>query len=340
MADPASQYSQNNSIDTKVFVDSSIQKVKDGLGNISDAVSSSVGGAVLKLKSAWSAKDLPKSPQMAAKDTKTPEEKKVVSKTSKFSGALVYPQEIKYYTVFSFKAYRRTTIGEAAKDISTATIVLPMPSNLAETFGVEYETPELGAFIGSAAGSFIGGARQAQGGDGGDADTQREKTFSATAGAAAGAVGLRGAKAVGEAVGAGGIGAAAAMAAGAVPNPHMAVIFKNINLREHKFSYKFAPNSESELAVLKSIIKQFKTRMLPGMAQGQDILFSFPDVCDITFGPLDNSPYRIKRCVLQSLDINYAPNGPAFFKTGDPVMVEISMSFKEMSAFTREDIKD
>jgi hypothetical protein len=79
--------------------------------------------------------------------------------------------------------------------------------------------------------------------------------------------------------------------------------------------------------------------MLPGMS-GHDMLFSFPDVVDIKFVTgKGQAPYTIKRCVMESLDVNYSPGGsPAFFKTGDPVMVELSMSFKEMSPFTRDDI--
>lgn len=43
---------------------------------------------------------------------------------------------------------------------------------------------------------------------------------------------------------------------------------------------------------------------------------------------------------MTGLSVNYSPNGPAFFKTGDPVIVDISMTFKEMSAFTRLDVED
>ena len=43
---------------------------------------------------------------------------------------------------------------------------------------------------------------------------------------------------------------------------------------------------------------------------------------------------------MTGLNVNYSPNGPAFFKTGDPVIVDISMTFREMSAFTRLDVED
>jgi hypothetical protein len=128
-----------------------------------------------------------------------------------------------------------------------------------------------------------------------------------------------------------------AIALGVAPNPHLAVLFSNIGLRTHSFSYRFAPTSASELQTLKKIIQHLKTRMLPGM--DTSMLFTFPDVCDIEFGPNKDKPYKIKRCVMESINVNYTPMGsPAFFKTGDPVMVDIQMSFKETSVFTRVDL--
>ena len=80
--------------------------------------------------------------------------------------------------------------------------------------------------------------------------------------------------------------------------------------------------------------------MLPRVSENT-MLFSYPSTCDISFHNGDNKevPYKIKRCVMKSLTVNYAPNGtPAFFKSGDPVMVEVSMSFMEMSPFTANDV--
>ena len=131
--------------------------------------------------------------------------------------------------------------------------------------------------------------------------------------------------------------AVAQIASGTAPNPNLAVLFKNIGLRDHSFSYRFAPHSEQELKTLKEIIKQLKIRMLPGFVSAADALYTFPDMCDISFTPGAVESFKIKRCVLTNLSVNYAPNGPAFFKTGDPVVVEISMQFKEMSPVTRRD---
>ena len=85
--------------------------------------------------------------------------------------------------------------------------------------------------------------------------------------------------------------------------------------------------------------------MLPGTARSGESstgpLFSFPDVVDISFGPEKDTPYFIQRSVLESMTVNYAPNGtPAFFKDGSPTDIEIGLNFKEIRVVTRNDYKD
>jgi len=221
-----------------------------------------------------------------------------------------------------------------AKDSSSVVIVLPLPANLSESFAVEYATPALGPVVGAAAEGIIAGARNA--GAAGVAQSVMKGVTNIPAAAEAGALGaLKKMGGAGET--AANIGS---MALGVAPNPHLAVLFTNIGLRSHKFSYKFAPRSAAELARLKAIIFNLKQKMLPGLDGSGGMLFSFPDVVDIKFiTGKAKAPYIIKRCVMETLDVNYSPGGsPAFFKTGDPVMVEISMSFKEMSPYTRDDV--
>lgn len=340
MTDVNSAYSQNKTIDAKVFVEQTADKIKNGIKSISDAASAGASKAVQKVKSAFKSTDFPKTAGSPKKQDK-PEESRKQKQGS--PDVLVYPANLSYFAKFSFKEYNRSLPLKAATDKPTATIILPLPANLSEQFGVEYDTPALGPVLGSVAGSLLPGQRGAETG-GASVIAEKEKELGASVAAAGGAVALKIAKSVAEAQLGPEAGAATSalitMATGVAPNPHLAVVFKNIGLREHSFSYKFAPNSFDELQTIKKIIKSMKKSMLPGFAKGQDILYSFPDVCDIefTFGNNTTPPLVIKRCVMTNMSVNYAPNGPAFFRTGDPVIVEISLSFKEMSAFTRRDI--
>lgn len=324
MADVASQYSQNTSIDAKVFVDQTASKIKDGIGKISDALESGAKTASLKIKSAFEKKDLPKAPGMKPTTESSPTGAKAKSQENNFKDMLVFPGDMKYFTKFSFKAYNKSIPTGVAKDLPTVVIVLPMPTNLKETFGVQYDTPAQGPVGGALTDSV--------------ANISRGEGSVPTAGqvAAGAAAAVQGAtkKASSEA-----IGGAASQLAGTAPNPHIATIFSNIGLRSHSFSYKFAPKSLGEVNQLRKIIYELKKRMLPDMVAGGTTLFTFPDLCDIEFGPDKTKPYKILQCVMESIDVNYAPMGsPAFFKGGDSVMVEVSMQFKELKPFTRVEL--
>ena len=321
-------YSAGSSIADKVKSIDLRESVNAGVNKFSDAVQAKFPS--LSIKSLFSSGDLPANKQGSG--GQSPAEAK--SENQIFAGALAFPSAMKYYTKFTFYQYDKKVITYGTKDLPTVTIILPMPNDLHETFAVEYETPALGPVMGAAADSLIGALR------GNASDVQTPKS-------SPGEVGLAGGQAVvmnfikdlkldpnsmagkAEAIG--------AMALGVAPNPHLAVLFSNIGLRTHSFSYRFAPTSASELQTLKKIIQHLKRRMLPGM--DTSMLFTFPDVCDIEFGPNKDKPYKIKRCVMENINVNYTPMGsPAFFKTGDPVMVDIQMSFKETSVFTRVDL--
>lgn len=336
MPDVNSTYSQNNTIDAKVFVENTKSAIQNGLGKISDAISSGTSAVKLKISSAFPTKDMEKI-KGSGRSEKSPEETKNAKAVP--ASAKMYPARMDHYAMFTFIKYERGFALETPKDTHTFVAILPVPSNLNDQFDVDYATPSLGPVAGAIAGSTIKGMRQAHVGgaspSGGDIAVD-----AATVGVLTGAGALG--KAAGEAVGSSTLGDNAKMLAGAsmgvAPNPYLAVLFQNMGLRQHQFSYRFAPHSAAELATIKEIIKQFKVRMLPGMTSGTDMLFTYPDLCDISFSKGTLPDYKIKRCVLKSLSVNYGPNGPSFFKTGDPTVVEINLTFMEVSPFTRRDL--
>lgn len=324
-----SLYSTASSISQKVSSLNLVDKIQAGVGSLSVAAATGLNQiASLNVLSKFQSKDLPKA--IAAKDTLSPGE--TMQEKSVFAGALTFPSQMKYYTKFSFYEYDRKIINVEVKDLPTQVVILPMPNNLQESFNVTYDTPSLGPIGGAATNSIISAIR----GENTPVPTNKEGSNQVMTGIAAVALNELKKSSSEKANQAAAIGS---MISGVVPNPNLAVLFSNIDLRTHSFSYKFAPTSAKELETLKTIITQLKTRMLPGA--DTSMMFSFPDVCDIEFGPDKTKPYKIKRCVMDNLSVNYTPMGsPAFFKTGDPVMVEINMSFKEMSVFTRRDLKE
>ena len=300
-------------------------------GKISTAVNSTAAAAGAKIKSAFASKDLPYQAK-SKPSSSTPESTRAGFIKSQIPAtSLVFPTTMKYYTLFKFIKYERGIALKQAEERPTVSIVLPIPSNLNEAFAVDYDTPALGPIAGAVVNNLLAGQRAAQAG--GDYDAAKaDNRITSIATDVMAAAGLKLSEKAGDTA-----KAVAQIASGTAPNPNLAVLFRNIGLREHSFSYRFAPHSQQELKTLKEIIKHLKIRMLPGYVSGADALYTFPDMCDISFTPGAIESFKMKRCVLKNLSVNYAPNGPAFFKTGDPVVVEISMTFMEMSPVTRRD---
>ena len=247
---------------------------------------------------------------------------------------LTYPTDIgKYFIKFSFISYSKDRALAVAKDEPTVVVIFPIPTNLNENFSVTYNDAKLGSVLGAAVAT---GVKVLSG---------EQALFSAATGTSvieAAAVGVR--------EGVGRIGGETLLAnldeaTGVVPNPHLAAIFQDIGLRSHSFNFRFSPKNKQEADLLKRIVKTIKRRMLPGTAGSKESstgpLFSFPDVVDIAFGPEKDSPYLIQRSVLESMTVNYAPNGtPAFFRDGSPTDIEIGLNFKEIRVVTRNNYND
>ena len=55
---------------------------------------------------------------------------------------------------------------------------------------------------------------------------------------------------------------------GVAINPHLAVVFRGINFRDHSFTYKFVARDQTESNTIKAIIEAFRFHMLPSNAIG------------------------------------------------------------------------
>lgn len=331
-------FSAKASIAEKMNVLTSAKLVATSIPGVSDISTNAKKSATMSVVSKFKKQDLD---TVQGKSTagQTPEQAR--ADQTQYNGALTYPSHLKYYARFSFKAYKRASVGIDAIELPQVEIVLPIPANLQESFSIGYDSPALGPFLGPGS-EFTANALREMQAPGSILNTVGNLAGMATLDGIISAIGQSGY--VGVRGAASGIVHSNVLASidkvtGLVPNPHLSLIFNNVNLRQHNFHYMFAPNSKRELQTLKEIIRTMKKRMLPGLTINTKMLMTFPDTVDITFGPEDNQPYKIKQCVLAQFNVNYAPMGtPAFFKTGDPVAVSIDMTFQETEQFTRSDL--
>lgn len=143
--------------------------------------------------------------------------------------------------------------------------------------------------------------------------------------------------------------------AGVGDNPYTENVFKNVTFRDHVFSYVFMPKNEKESQDIDRIIQTFKYAMLPkkAVSRGSGItefvtetsagaFFEFPYEFQITHSVQDTT-FTLLPSVLSSLDVDYSggTDSPKFFVPTEkgsqyPVRITLSMTFKEMILLTRD----
>lgn len=281
---------------------------------------------------------------------------------SKVKEPLQFPDDLtnEHYMIFTVKNRVRESRKDPAQDLSVRNIVLPIPSNLQTTYGAQYENADLGALGAAAAGRVNAGQLAAAGSDltelissrisqtvgafkSGDTDAQVRTGAPLAAAVATGVAGKLGGS-LGAGLGAAFTGASVVQGIGLdeglAVNPHMAVLFKGVDMREHSFTYKFIARNAEESIALQKIISAYKYHMHPEYVAGS-LAFRYPDEFEISFADaIAGNLYKIGTCVLKSMSVNYNGEGlPLFFQdTGAPVSIEIQLSFQETKIITRGDL--
>lgn len=245
-------------------------------------------------------------------------------KLQKMSGLATfqYPQQdMQYYMKMSFKKYTRTTPQSRPKTDSEYTMILPLPKELSEDFGIRLSDAEAGVY--GAGANIIQDA-------GSQAGSRAEKLiFQYAAGKLAEAT-----------------GGTSNQFLGSIPNPFVTVMFQGINLRSFNFTWTFAPRNKEESFIIQSIIRKLKASALPAYTAGMAFGFlEYPMIVQIELYPwADKSKQSedlilFKPAMIENISVNYAPNGiPSFFAgTNLPTFYQISLSFKEIEYFVADD---
>jgi hypothetical protein len=139
---------------------------------------------------------------------------------------------------------------------------------------------------------------------------------------------------------------------GAILNPNTELLFEGVDMRNFQLKFKLMPRNDGETIDINKIIRQFKKTMLPSKHAGKVFgitntgitngFISVPNLVRVSFmhGPVEhpNLP-RFKMCALTQVDVNYTPDGTyATYQDGQPVAIELSLSFQETKLVFAEDI--
>jgi hypothetical protein len=132
--------------------------------------------------------------------------------------------------------------------------------------------------------------------------------------------------------------------AGYVFNPQQQLLFNGINFRTYQMTFTFTPYSEAEAASVASIIQTFRRYAAPTVVtDAAGFFFIPPGMVEVTYyfnGQVNDNLHRLKRSVIESVQVDYAPNGWASLKDGFPAQTTLTLGFKEMSLVDSKDIEN
>jgi hypothetical protein len=123
-----------------------------------------------------------------------------------------------------------------------------------------------------------------------------------------------------------------------ITNPHQTVVFSGVNLRGYGYNWLFSPRSQAESDTLNNIFNMIRRASLPSYTSGK-IGLVYPEEVQIDFigNGIEKYVRGTKRTVITSVEINYAPGGPTFYKGGAPTTVSLTIGLKEVAIRTKDD---
>lgn len=261
---------------------------------------------------------------------------------------------VAYEGTRTFANGSRTSVNAAIERGSFARIYLPIPSNLIDSNQVQWSAEQLGLLGGLLGEAWQSGTNMA-GGVSLSPDGVLTGVLNAVdeVGGAFNNLGnnstvshaARRVAAMGMPL----FGQLTDMGTGVAENPNLAVLFRGPTLKQHTFSWKLMPRSESESDTIRRIIATMKRAQAPERLNKTTTAFlKYPSEAAIAFhhpGESDSQwgdpkfLYQIRPCVIEDVIVNYAPHGAPAFLNDDhssAVGIELQLKLQETSYNLRD----
>jgi len=132
-----------------------------------------------------------------------------------------------------------------------------------------------------------------------------------------------------------------------VSNPRREVLFRDVGIRSHTFSFEFSPRNSAEAQTVLNIIRMLRFHAYPGLRGGGGHFFTFPAEFEASFMTIDeqgvirvnNNLPRLPRLALTTVSVDYS--GAGDFKTfpdAIPAFIKVDLGFQEMEQLTSEHV--
>ena len=128
-------------------------------------------------------------------------------------------------------------------------------------------------------------------------------------------------------------------------NPQMQMLYQGLGFRSFSLSFIFTPTTKKEADDVKTIIYLFKEAAAPRLSNASEsaaknMYLVPPDIFNVRFYWKDIENEYLPRygdCVLENIDVNYAPNGwAAHGQDGSPLQTTLNLTFKEIEIVDKE----
>lgn len=267
-----------------------------------------------------------------------------------------YPAEsTSHGMIFNFKKYEARPSGTGSATVSGGSIALPLPKTIQDVTSPDVMGRELG-ITGAAVVDVISAMNSEQGLVGSATDAVNKLMADAATGltsintAGLSSFALFAARAGLTTLGGSEIEQGLAVGSGTAVNPHQALVFNGIALKNYTFEWTLIPNNETESNQIRDIIKKFKYSSLPsykgveGTASNvlSRALLNYPDMVDVFFVGLDQNYFPLfKTGMISNVTVDYTPQGHVVVNKGQtgsrPAMVNLSVTVIESEIHTKED---
>lgn len=136
-------------------------------------------------------------------------------------------------------------------------------------------------------------------------------------------------------------GSLIALGSGKILNPNVEVIYQGPTLRQFSMDFTFAPKDSNEARAIKDIIYEFKFWSAPGGPRGGvGGMLEVPHVWRVKYkGLFEKNVNPFKRAVLSDVNVDYNSglNSHMTFDDGEPILIALTLTFREVDYVTRDD---
>ena len=127
-------------------------------------------------------------------------------------------------------------------------------------------------------------------------------------------------------------------------NPVDQMLFDGIDFRTYQMAFTFTPYSREEAKEVKEIIKTFRKWAAPRIMNGAaGMFFEPPGTFEVKFllnGKENTNIGKVAESVIESIDVNYSPNGWAAHDDGAPVQTILTINFREIALIDRNKVEE